>query len=89
MLPRTYPDRWTVIAVILLISAVFFALNSMVCSLEPELNNFYLDLPQSLADMGFAKSLDRSTGMPMFFANPPPSRSRHISSEKIAQFRLK
>jgi len=25
----------------------------------------------------------------MFFANPTPSRSRHISSEKIAQLRVK
>ena len=32
--------------------------------------DFYLDLHQSLADQGFAKSLDRSTGLPMFFANP-------------------
>jgi len=55
--------------------------------LKPELSDFYLDLHQSLADQGFAKSLDRSIGMPTFFANPPPSRSWHISSGKIAQLR--
>ena len=55
--------------------------------LKPELSDFYLDLHQSLAEQGFAKSLDRSTGMPTFFANRPPSRSWHISSEKIGQFR--
>jgi len=55
--------------------------------LLPELSDFFLDLHQFLADQGFAKSLDRSTGMPTFFANPPPSRSRHISSGKIARFR--
>ncbi len=56
---------------------------------KPELSDFYLDLHRSLADRGLAKSLDRSTGMPVFFANPSPSRFRHTSSGKIAQFRLK
>jgi hypothetical protein len=51
------------------------------------LSDFSLDLHQSLADREFAKSLDRSIGMPVFFANPPPSRSQHISSGKIAQLR--
>jgi aminoglycoside phosphotransferase (APT) family kinase protein len=55
---------------------------------EPELRDFYLDLHRSLADQGLAKSLDKSTALSMFFANPPPARSRHISSEKIAQLRL-
>jgi len=54
----------------------------------PELSDFDLGLHQSLADQGFAKSLDRSTGMFAVFANPPPSRYRHFSSEKIAQLRL-
>ena len=53
----------------------------------PELSDSYLDLYQSLADQGFAKSLDRSAGLPAFFANPPPSRSRHIYSGKITQLR--
>jgi len=57
--------------------------------LQPELSNFYLDLHRSLADQGFAKNLDRSTGMPVFFAKPSPSRFRHTSSGKIAQFRFK
>ncbi|RLC01500.1 MAG: hypothetical protein DRH90_16090 [Deltaproteobacteria bacterium] len=59
----------------------------MSLMIKPELSDFYLDLHRSLADRGSAKSLDRSTGMPVFFANPSPSRSRHTSSGKIAQFR--
>jgi len=38
---------------------------------------------------GLAKSLDISIGMPMIFANLAASRSWHISSQKIAQLRLK
>ena len=56
-------------------------------NIKSELSDFSLDLHQSLAAEGFAKSLDRSIGMPMFFANPTPPRSRHISAEKIAQRR--
>ncbi|MCG2830224.1 MAG: hypothetical protein L6302_04160, partial [Desulfobacteraceae bacterium] len=37
---------------------------------------------------GLAKSLDISIGMPTLFANLAASRSRHISSQKIAQLRL-
>ncbi|MEA3428443.1 MAG: hypothetical protein U9Q84_04375, partial [Thermodesulfobacteriota bacterium] len=48
-----------------------------------------LDLHQSLAHQGLAKSLDISIGMPTLFANLAASRSRHISSQKIAQLRLK
>jgi len=42
-----------------------------------------------LAHQGSAKILDISTGMPTVFANPYASRSQHISSQKIAQLRLK
>ncbi|MCD4763265.1 MAG: hypothetical protein K8R28_04485 [Desulfobacterales bacterium] len=48
-----------------------------------------LDLHQSLAHQGLAKSLDISIGMPALFANLAASRSWHISSQKIAQLRLK
>ena len=57
--------------------------------LEPKLSDFLLDLRRSLAHKGFAKILNISTGMPAIFANPYASRSRHISSQKIAQLRLK
>ncbi|MCD4763629.1 MAG: hypothetical protein K8R28_06355, partial [Desulfobacterales bacterium] len=55
----------------------------------PKLSDFLLDLRRSLAHKGFAKILDISTGMPAVFANPYASRSQHISSQKIAQLRLK
>jgi toxin YoeB len=57
--------------------------------LEPKLSGFLLDLHQSLAHQGLAKSLDISIGMPAFFANLAASRSWHISSQKTAQLRLK
>jgi len=66
--------------------------------LEPKLSGFLLDLRRSLAHKGFAKILDISTGMhpkgisygaPAVFANPYVSRSQHISSQKIAQLKLK
>jgi len=57
--------------------------------LEPKLSDFLLDLRRSLAHKGFAKILDISTGMPAVFANPYASRFQHISSQKIAQLRLK
>ncbi|MEA3417240.1 MAG: hypothetical protein U9R02_14030 [Thermodesulfobacteriota bacterium] len=50
-------------------------------TLKPKLSDFLLDLHQSLAHQGFAKILDISTGMPVVFANPYASRSRHISSQ--------
>jgi hypothetical protein len=53
------------------------------------LSDFLLDLHQSLAHQGLAKSLDISIGMPTLFANLAASRSRHISSQKIAQLRFK
>jgi hypothetical protein len=53
------------------------------------LSDFLLDLRRSLAHKGFAKILDISAGMPAVFANPYASSSQHISSQKIAQLRLK
>jgi len=53
------------------------------------LSDFLLDLRQSLAHKGFAKSLNISTGMPTVFANPYASRFQHISSQKSAQLRFK
>ena len=58
-------------------------------SFKPKLSDFLLDLRRSLAHKGFAKILNISTGMPAVFANPYASRSQHISSQKIAQLRLK
>ncbi|MCD4762797.1 MAG: hypothetical protein K8R28_02110 [Desulfobacterales bacterium] len=52
------------------------------------MSDFLLDLHQSLAHQGLAKSLDISIGMPTLFANLAASRSRHISSQRIAQLRL-
>ena len=54
----------------------------------PKLSDFLLDLHQSLAHQGLAKSLDISIGMPTLFANLATSRSWHISSQKIAQLRF-
>jgi len=54
----------------------------------PKLSNFLLDLHQSLAHQGLAKSLDISIGMPTIFANLAASRFWHISSQKITQLRL-
>ncbi|MCD4764252.1 MAG: hypothetical protein K8R28_09570 [Desulfobacterales bacterium] len=51
------------------------------------MSDFLLDLHQSLAHQGLAKSLDIAIGMPTLFANLAASRSRHISSQKIAQLR--
>jgi len=56
---------------------------------KPKLSDFLLDLRRSLAYKGFAKILDISTGMSAVFANLYTSRSQHISSQKIAQLRLK
>ena len=56
---------------------------------KPKLSDFLIDLRRSLAHKGFAKILNISTGMPAVFANPYASRSQHISSQKIAQLRLK
>jgi len=56
---------------------------------EPKLSDFLLDLHQFLAHQGLAKSLDISIGMPALFANLAASKSWHISSQKIAQLRLK
>jgi hypothetical protein len=50
--------------------------------------NFLLELHQSLAHQGLAKSLDISIGMPALFTNLAASRSWHISSQKIVRFRL-
>jgi len=55
--------------------------------LLPKLSDFLLDLHQSLAHQGLAKSLNISIGMPTLFANLAASRSQHISSQKIAQLR--
>jgi hypothetical protein len=55
--------------------------------LKPKLSDFLLDLHQSLAHQGLAKSLDISIGMPALFTNLAASRSWHISSQKIAQLR--
>jgi len=52
------------------------------------LSDFLLDLHQSLAHQGLAKSLDITIGMPTLFVNLAASRSRHISSQKIAQLRF-
>ncbi len=55
--------------------------------LNPEVNDFYLDSHQSLADQRFAKSLDRSTGMLTFFLEPFLIKiSAHLLG-KIAQLR--
>jgi hypothetical protein len=51
------------------------ATNSQIIYFEPKLSDFLLDLYQSLAHQGFAKSLNISIGMPMFFANLAASRS--------------
>jgi len=51
------------------------------------LSDFLLDLHQSLAHQGLAKTLDISIGMPTLFANLAASRSWHISSQKITQLR--
>jgi hypothetical protein len=56
---------------------------------EPKLSDFLLELHQFFAHQGLAKSLDISIGMPALFANLAASKSRHISSQKIAQLRLK
>jgi len=58
-------------------------------NIKPKLSDFLLDLYRSFAHQGFAKIPDISMGMPVVFANPGASRSRHISSLKIAQLRLK
>jgi hypothetical protein len=47
--------------------------------LKLKLSDFLLDLHQSLAYQGLAKSLDISIGMPPIFANLAASRSWHIS----------
>ncbi|MCD4764370.1 MAG: hypothetical protein K8R28_10165 [Desulfobacterales bacterium] len=57
--------------------------------LKPKSSDFLLDLHQSLAHQGLAKSLDIAIGMPTLFANLAASRPWHISSQKIAQLRLK
>ncbi|MCK4619576.1 MAG: hypothetical protein KAT52_06500, partial [Desulfobacterales bacterium] len=54
----------------------------------PKLSDSLLNLHQSLAHQGLAKSLDISIGMPAFFANLAASRPWHISSQKIAQLRF-
>jgi hypothetical protein len=59
--------------------------NAMI---KPKLSDFLLDLHQSLAHQGLAKSLDISIGMPTLFTNLATSKSWHISSQKIAQLRL-
>ena len=56
---------------------------------KSKLSDFLLDLHQSLAHQGLAKNLDISIGMPTIFANLAASISWHISSQKIAQLRLK
>jgi len=43
--------------------------------IKPKLSDFWLDLHQSLAHQGLAKSLDISIGMPALFANLATSRS--------------
>ncbi|MCD4764869.1 MAG: hypothetical protein K8R28_12735 [Desulfobacterales bacterium] len=53
------------------------------------MSDFLLDLHQSLAHQGLAKSLDISIGMPPIFANLSASRPWHISSQKISQLRFK
>ena len=53
--------------------------------ISSKLSDFYFDLHRSPADRGFSKNLDRSTGMPVVFANPSPSKFRHTFSGKIAQ----
>ncbi len=67
-------------------------------NIKPKSSDFLLDLYRSFAHQGFEKILDISMGMhpkgiscgaPVVFANPAASRSRHISSLKIAQLRLK
>jgi hypothetical protein len=64
-------------------------LRAILPYLKPKLSDFLLDLRRSLAHKGFAKILDISTGMPAVFAKPLCARSQHISSQKIAQLRLK
>ncbi len=56
---------------------------------KPKLSDFLLDLHQFFAHQASTKILDISAGMPVVFANPYVSRSRHIFSPKIAQLRLK
>ena len=56
-------------------------------NLLPKLSDFLLDLHQSLAHQGLAKSLDISIGMPTIFASLAASRFWHISSQKIVQLR--
>ncbi len=47
--------------------------------------DFLLDLYQSHAHQGLAKSLDIFIGMPTLFANLAASKFWHISSQKTAQ----
>ena len=49
-------------------SKIFAVHNSQ--KLYPELSDFYLDLPQSLADRGFAKSLRQIHGYACVFCEP-------------------
>jgi hypothetical protein len=70
-------------------SAVLDSGHKLPEELKPKLSDFLLDLYQSLAHQGLAKSLDISIGMPPIFANLAASRPWHISSQKIAQLRLK
>jgi hypothetical protein len=67
----------------------YSAISHCVKTFKPKLSGFLLDLRRSLAHKSFAKILDISTGMPAVFANPYASRFQHISSQKIAQLRLK
>ena len=69
---------------ILAIQILFLVLHRIL----PKLSDFLLDLHQSFAHQGLAKSLDISIGMPTLFANLATSKSWHISSQKIAQLRL-
>ena len=46
-----------------------------VSIIKPKLSDFLLDLHQSFAHQGLAKSLDISIGMPTLFANLAASRS--------------
>jgi hypothetical protein len=62
--------------------------NRLGLKIKPNMSDFFLDLHPSLAHQGFVNILDRATGMPAVFAKPYASRSRHISSRKIAHIRF-
>jgi len=60
-------------------------------TLIPELSDLYLDLHQSLADQGFAKSLDRSHGYVCVFCEPSSIKilAHLFGKNRSAQVKIK